>query len=210
VSGAAALLLSYDDSYTVDNIEDILKGTALPLTDEDHAEVPNNAYGHGLVDIFNAVSSTEKGLGTVKGKVTDEHGDVIDYQGTVTVKETNRTIQTQKDGSFTLADPVGDVTLQVEAYGHHPNEQDVSIAKDETVNVEFGLKEIDKGVLTGKVTDEKTGKQIANATLSLKEDPNVEPVKTDGNGTYELEGYVDAYTLVVTAPGYKDNEIDVD
>src|SRR5699024_3119596 len=131
------------------------------------------------------------------------------YQGTVTVKETDRTIQTQKDGSFTLVHPVGDVTLQAEAYGHHLDEQEVSIAKDETVAIDFGLKEMDKGLLTGKVTDEKTGKQISNATLSLKEDSNVEPVKTGDDGAYVLEGYVDDYTLVVTAPGYKDSEVEI-
>lgn len=210
VSGAAALLLSYDDSYTVDKIEELLKGTALPLTDDDYSDVPNNAYGHGLVDIFNAVSSSQEGLGTVEGQVVNEDGEEIEYQSTITVEETDRTIQTDKDGEFTLVHPVGEVTLLADAYGHLQGEQDVKIVKDETIDADFHLGEIPKGVLEGKITDEKTEDPVENATLLLKEDDEVESVTTNDEGNYSLEAYINDYTVSVTAPGYQDKETEVE
>ncbi|HET7580184.1 MAG TPA: S8 family serine peptidase [Bacillales bacterium] len=75
VAGTVALLKQADASLTVDQIENILLNTATPLTDEDFPESPNNGYGHGLVNAFEAVSAVTTGLGTVKGQVGREGED---------------------------------------------------------------------------------------------------------------------------------------
>nr|WP_176555891.1 S8 family peptidase [Virgibacillus ndiopensis] len=75
VSAVVALLRQVDASLTVDELEEIILNTATPLTDEEYPESPNNGYGYGLVNAFNAVSSIENGLGTLQGNVTKEGED---------------------------------------------------------------------------------------------------------------------------------------
>ncbi|PKR84589.1 S8 family peptidase [Heyndrickxia camelliae] len=75
VSAVVALLKQANASLTVDQIEDILVNTATPLTDSTFPQSPNNGYGYGLVNAFDAVSSVLSGLGTVKGQVAKEGND---------------------------------------------------------------------------------------------------------------------------------------
>ncbi|MGG4168606.1 S8 family serine peptidase [Rossellomorea vietnamensis] len=75
VTAVAALLRQVDASLTVDEIEEILMSTAVPLTDGTFPESPNNGYGHGLVNAFDAVSSVMSGIGKVKGQVSKEGDD---------------------------------------------------------------------------------------------------------------------------------------
>lgn len=55
VAGVAALVKQANPSLNLMEIADILKETATPLTDENNRETPNNAYGHGLVNAYEAV-----------------------------------------------------------------------------------------------------------------------------------------------------------
>lgn len=75
VSAVVALLRQVNSSLTVDEISEILTTTATPLTDSAYPESPNNGYGHGLVNAFDAVSSIIAGLGKVKGSVLKEGQD---------------------------------------------------------------------------------------------------------------------------------------
>lgn len=75
VSGVAALLRQVDANLTVDEMEEILLETANPLTDSQYPSVPNHAYGYGLVDAYEAVSSIITGLGTLEGQVTQQGSD---------------------------------------------------------------------------------------------------------------------------------------
>lgn len=70
VSAVVALLKQANASLTVDQIEDILTSTATPLTDSTFPTSPNNGYGHGLVNAFDAVSSVLNGIGEINGHVT--------------------------------------------------------------------------------------------------------------------------------------------
>ncbi|WP_221563727.1 S8 family peptidase [Alkalihalobacillus sp. TS-13] len=75
VSAVVALLRQVDSSLTVDEIEEILLSTAEPMTNGEYPESPNNGFGYGLVNAFDAVSSVISGLGVVKGNVTKEGDD---------------------------------------------------------------------------------------------------------------------------------------
>ncbi|ASK62885.1 peptidase S8 [Virgibacillus phasianinus] len=74
ISGVVALLHQVDASLTVNELEEILVSTAIPMTNEEYNEAPNNGYGYGLVNAHAAVSSIITGLGTLKGQVT-KHGE---------------------------------------------------------------------------------------------------------------------------------------
>ncbi|NYE03934.1 bacillopeptidase F (M6 metalloprotease family) [Bacillus niacini] len=75
VAAAIALLLQANSSLTVDELEEILMTTAVPLTDNTYPESPNNGYGSGLLNVYDAVSSVISGLGKLKGQVTKEGND---------------------------------------------------------------------------------------------------------------------------------------
>ncbi|GAA0329490.1 bacillopeptidase F [Bacillus carboniphilus] len=85
VSAVVALLKQVNANLTVDEIEEILMNTAIPLTDGEYPESPNNGYGAGLVNAYDAVSSVINGLGTVKGNVTkdgdDDTAPTLEHQG---------------------------------------------------------------------------------------------------------------------------------
>jgi subtilisin family serine protease len=55
VAGVAALMLSVNPNLTATDVADILRSTALPLRDNDSDPVPNDNYGHGLVQADKAV-----------------------------------------------------------------------------------------------------------------------------------------------------------
>jgi len=75
VSAAIALLKQANASLTVDDLERILQTSAIPLTDSKYPESPNNGYGSGLLNVYDAVSSVISGLGKLKGQVTKEGED---------------------------------------------------------------------------------------------------------------------------------------
>nr|WP_034680172.1 S8 family serine peptidase [Caldalkalibacillus mannanilyticus] len=75
VSGLVALLLQVNSSLTVDQLEEIIESTAIPLTNSEYPEVPNNGFGHGLINCYDAVMSILSGLGSVSGRVTTEGDD---------------------------------------------------------------------------------------------------------------------------------------
>ncbi|MFD1638121.1 S8 family serine peptidase [Evansella tamaricis] len=75
VSGVAALLLSIDASLSPDELEEIMNETATPLTDSQYTEVPNDGYGMGLVNAFEAVSLIADGTGFISGQVLTDGSD---------------------------------------------------------------------------------------------------------------------------------------
>jgi bacillopeptidase F len=75
ISGVVALMKQANPSITVDEIEKNLKDSAIPLTDSIYPTSPNNGYGHGLVNAYNAVSSLISGLGRVQGYVNHDGQD---------------------------------------------------------------------------------------------------------------------------------------
>ncbi|MEN2768331.1 S8 family serine peptidase [Ornithinibacillus xuwenensis] len=85
VSAVVALLLQANSSLSVDDIEQILTDTAIPLTNSEYPESPNNGFGHGLVNAYDAVSSVMNGLGTIEGQVTmdgeDTEDPVLEHSG---------------------------------------------------------------------------------------------------------------------------------
>lgn len=75
VSGVVALLKSANTSLDVDTMEQILMNTARPMTNDEYPSSPNNGYGYGIVNAFDAVAQVAEGLGRIQGQVTKEGDD---------------------------------------------------------------------------------------------------------------------------------------
>src|SRR5699024_8915042 len=210
VSGIAALLRQVNADLSVDAMEETLLNTAVPLTDDEFTDVPNNAYGHGLIDASAAVSSILDGVGTIEGTVEDSN-DSSPLGAKVSVLETGSTTNADsEDGHYTLMSSPGTFTVKAETYGYESDEQEVDVDADETTEANFKLEELAQSTVTGTITDEDTGEPIEGATLLLVEDANVEPVETDEDGHYSLTAYEDTYTLKVMAKNYHGTEVEVD
>ncbi|MBB5195655.1 S8 family serine peptidase [Anaerocolumna cellulosilytica] len=76
VSGTMALILSANNSLSIEEVETLLKETAVPLEDSDDSGYPNHGYGYGLIDAFEAVSRIAGGTGIIEGKVLVEGEDL--------------------------------------------------------------------------------------------------------------------------------------
>ncbi|MFZ5823847.1 MAG: S8 family serine peptidase [Bacillota bacterium] len=77
VTGAVALLRQADASLTVDEIELILMQSADPITNAQYPDVPNNGYGHGILNTYTAVAMVASGIGSVSGRVITGGDDLI-------------------------------------------------------------------------------------------------------------------------------------
>ncbi|WP_461182452.1 S8 family serine peptidase [Virgibacillus kimchii] len=75
VAGVVALLRQLDANLSVQEIEQVLMDTAVERTDNEYPDAPNNGYGHGLVNVFDAVSAMVDGLGSISGNVLKEGED---------------------------------------------------------------------------------------------------------------------------------------
>lgn len=203
VSGVIALLQQVAPQMTVDQIEEVLMHTTRPMTDTVYTTSPNLGYGHGLVNAGKAIESYKNGLGTVKGMIVNEEDGTPVFKASVTALEINRAAVTKADGSYGLYVPVGTYTLKVEAYGYYPTTQTVEVTKDGTVVGNMSLKPLPRGTFKGKLLNSQTKQPIANATLSLIEDPAVLPVKTDNEGNYSITAIEGTYTLHMATARYK-------
>nr|BAD99234.1 SC protease [Bacillus sp. KSM-LD1] len=75
VAGAVALLKQVNSSLSIDEIAEILENTATPRTNAQYPEAPNNGFGHGIINVHDAVSSIISGLGKIKGQVVRDGED---------------------------------------------------------------------------------------------------------------------------------------
>lgn len=82
ISGVAALMLSANPFLTVDELELLIKGTAVPLTNQEYPESPNYGFGYGLADAYAAVDMASEGIitGQVLGQGIDGHPPVISHR----------------------------------------------------------------------------------------------------------------------------------
>ena len=207
VAGVVALLKQIDKSIEVEDLANVLKQTAIPLTNTEYPDSPNNGYGHGLVDAHAALNIISTEAGIVSGKVVSEITN-LPLQANVSVLESDVTISTDSNsGLYSFIHRAGDYTLRAEAYGYQGLEKRVSIDPKEEIEVNFALQVKDKYTLSGTVINEDTKKPIEGATILLIEDSNIEPVSANANGQFELTAYEGEYTVKVFAPGYYDHEL---
>ncbi|MEH6996100.1 S8 family serine peptidase [Neobacillus drentensis] len=75
ISGVVALLKQANASLSIDQIEEILFNSAIPLTDTEFASSPNYGYGHGFINAYNAIKTNNNGNGKIEGLVVYDGKD---------------------------------------------------------------------------------------------------------------------------------------
>lgn len=114
VAGVVALMRSANPDLDNITIKQILMDTAIDLG----AAGEDNAYGHGFLDAFAAVSAAMTGYGLVAGTVVDHDSGAAIAGALIDVVGSPRSITTDEDGSFRLSVPGGPLSLALSAFGY--------------------------------------------------------------------------------------------
>jgi uncharacterized repeat protein (TIGR01451 family) len=198
VAGLAALLLQADSNLAVDQIETVIKETAVPLG----SPTPNNDYGWGRIDAYAAVSAVADS-GTVVGIVA-RSSDGVPIVGALLTADPSTfdppaTTLTEGDGSYALTLAPDRYTLTASAFGYSSSSRVIEVLNGATLIEDFDLTALLTGTLSGRVTS--GGQPVVAATISVGGTP-VE-VTTDPTGVYTAYLPADSYTLTVTSLGHR-------
>lgn len=201
VAGVAALLLQAQPSLTVTETEQILTESALPLGDP----TPNNDYGWGLVDAYQAVARVINAA-VISGTVTravdglplaGARVQCTSYEG-----ERRTEITTDDQGHYQLILAAGTYTLTASAFAYYPQVRArVVLTGGQKLVQDFALQLRPAGVLMGRVTEAGTGSPLS-ATLEVVGTP-VRTQSDPQTGLYSLALPAGTYTMSVKAPAHR-------
>ena len=201
VTGLAALLFQAQPGLSLSAAEQAMTNNAVPLGDP----IPNNDYGWGRIDAYNAVLSVSS-AGALSGVVRDAAGDTPIARATVTAvnRDTGLPAQatTAADGSYALGLAPGRYDATAEAFGYDPlTGWAIDIVTGTTTTQDFSLTAKPTGTLTGQVTEEGTGAPL-DTTVTVLNIPVT--VSTDpATGFYTTPLPVGTYALKANSPGHR-------
>lgn len=147
VCGAVALMRSANQELDVITLKQILMDTAMDLG----AAGEDNTYGHGIIDVFDAVSAVLSGYGLVAGTVVDDDTGLPVSGAVVTTGSSAQTDITEADGSFVLNAPAGETTLMVTMFGYEDYSTPITVPAGDEINPEVRLVPQPNIVLQGTV-----------------------------------------------------------
>jgi len=199
VTGSVAVLRQVDPNLDVDTIKDILMTTAVDLgaTGED------NTFGHGIIDLEQAVIYASQGFGTVQGTVTDSGTSAPVPAQIEELGSGRKVIANEVTGDYSMS-AAGDTTYTFEAsyFGYLPQQQVAFVPVDGMVTVDFALDPAPAGILEGTVTDLE-GAPIVGAEISVVGTP-LTPETTNASGFYQFTTIPggSSYDIAVSAIGF--------
>ena len=181
----------------------------------DKAEVKKSGYKDPEEAKFNLKKDKVNKYETINDGEIKATVDSIPMDAVVTVLETGKSVKTNPaTGKYELRHASNEEgqkwTLRAEAYGYFPQEVQVYLGNEATVNQNFRLVEIPKGTIVGRVFDRYSNDPAANAVIRIKEDPRIAPVVADENGNFTIPNvYEGEYTLKVVADGFEPGEANI-
>ena len=145
---------------------------------------------------------------TITGKVTDVKTGAPIVGATVVLEGLTST--TGSDGAYSFSIKVGSYTMSVSMIGYETKTVPVNAAEEKTYTIDISLAPIPpppagSTIITGKVTDAKTGLPVAGATVKI----NGYQATTGSNGVYSLNVSEGTYTLMVSMTGYETKTVSV-
>jgi hypothetical protein len=220
VVGAAALLMSVEPDLVgkIDQIEALLRGTAIPLTSPQSCgnvsgdTIPNNTYGSGRIDV-QAAADMIRQAGTFTGNVKDIHSDAPIANATLFMMRDGHTLHTQtdKNGDFELLLGAGDYDVNIAAFGYPLSRTfPVSIEQDQTNKITVRQSQLPTGELFGQVLMPAPAPDsyapIAGATVKLLGVPTGFLATTNANGEYAIAQVPQGdYAVEMSAPGFENS-----
>jgi subtilisin family serine protease len=205
-SGAIALVLSSALGVSGDQAMDAVRTTAIDHLDDQCGGAddgdPNNVYGDGRIDAYQAVLLTATG-GHLAGTVTDAATNDPIGGAKVTASGSGRSNSaiTEADGTYLLFLPEGTWDVAVDAFGYAPAVvSGVEIVTDETTQQDFALELLPRFTVVGTVVTAEDASPLEGAQVKAIGTP-VPAAETNAGGVYSLELPVGSYTLRASAGG---------
>ncbi len=194
VAAATALLWQARPGLTITATEFALTSTAAPLPDP--ASSPNNDYGWGRIDVFQAVGAVMDG-GRFWGRVTDAvNGHPVSGASIVMLREdaTGSThTSTDAYGYYTMTVNAGLYQVTASDFWHITQTvRDVLITAGFTTIQDFAMAPRPSGVLRGQING---GGAPVTATISISNTPII--FTTDSAGAYSVTIPADTYGMRV-------------
>ncbi|RXI97889.1 PEGA domain-containing protein [Anaerobacillus alkaliphilus] len=197
VSGAIALIYQANPNLTIDEVKTLLKETA--RTESFMGNVPNDVYGHGIINVYQAVTQAAY-AGRVSGTIRTSDG--AEVQAKVSVPSQNMQVSTS-NGEFQLSIREGKHTVKLEAFGYKTLEAEVTVTKGQTTEVSLLLQASSRYSVTGKVVEEGTDHGVAFAYIRVKGTP-LTSVRTNELGEFAIQAVpAGTYEMVVSGEGIK-------
>lgn len=205
-AGTIALVLSSALGVTGEQAMDAVRTTAIDHLDDQCGGAadgdPNNVYGDGRIDAYQAVLLTATG-GHLAGTVIDAATNAPIGGARVTAAAAGRSNSaiTAADGTYLLFLPEGSWDVTVDAFGYAPQvATGVEIVTDETTQRDFALVLLPRFTVVGTVAAAEDGSPLEGAQVKAVGTP-VPPAETNAAGIYSLELPVGSYTLRAAAGG---------
>ncbi|WP_377559013.1 carboxypeptidase regulatory-like domain-containing protein [Ornithinibacillus salinisoli] len=197
VAGAIALILDSNPDLSIDDVMNLLEGTA--RTEAHMGELPNDNFGHGIVNVYQAVTEAAY-AGDVTGTLTDEEGNPI--EGMVSVPKEDIHVAIGEDGVFDFKLREGLHEVEVTSFGYHTKTVTVEIVKGETKENNWSLEIAERYDVTGTVSFENDN-PAAFAYVRVKDTP-LNTFRTNADGEFTIPSIPeDEYTIVISGKGLK-------
>lgn len=197
VAGAIALLLESDPDLSIADIASLLEGTA--RVEEHMGEVPNNNYGAGVINVYQAVTEA-KFSGEITGTLRSDDGNPI--PGEIHIPSENIKITVQSDGAYSFKVREGVHEVIITSFGYHTKTDTVNISIGETLEIDWTLETAQRYSITGNVTYED-GSPVSYAYVRIEGKP-INTVRTNQAGEFTITDIPeDEYTVTVTGKGIK-------
>ncbi|WP_256837637.1 carboxypeptidase regulatory-like domain-containing protein [Ornithinimicrobium faecis] len=194
VSGVAALVLSAAPGLSVDELQALLEDTA--RTEQFMGALPNNAFGHGIVDAY-AATTRAAHSGLISGTVSGPEGPVA---ATITVVDGQATTADATTGDYELYAEGGTQTVQVTAYGFASQEHSVEVTEGGHVELDITLVAQASATLSGTVTAGDA--PVSGAAVHIAGQTGT-TTYTDQDGAFALQVPHGTHELAVKATGYR-------
>lgn len=201
VSGVVALMLQAAPALAnnLNSISATLRSTAIPLG----SPIPNNDYGWGRVDAYNAVMAAGS-FGTIQGAVTHA-GLPIGGAAIQIVPHGGAAIYTtaQTDGTYRQGITSGTYDVTASAFGYFPATAFGLTVTSPTPTIQnFNLNTRPTGTLVGVVREVGTGTPVA-ASIVIEGTPARTTSGVNGSYSLTLPAGMGIYTATVVAAAHR-------
>ncbi|MBN1992517.1 MAG: S8 family serine peptidase [Anaerolineae bacterium] len=200
-AGLAALLLQASPALAnnLNGLSTAMMSTAVPLG----SPVPNNTYGWGRIDAYNAVMSVAS-VGALQGNVTGAGGPLNNATVQIAAHGGGPILNATTDAAGHyhqgLAANIYDATAA--AFGYAPATiYGLSIITNTTTTQNFSLSPLPTGTLLGTVKDKNTNAPLA-ATITIDHTP-ASAATNPATGSYSLNLPIGTYTATVVAAAHR-------
>jgi len=195
ITGVAGLVLAGNPSLTVDQVESALTATA---RQEPHmGALPDNDYGHGIVDALAAVNLTSES-GTVSGTVTTRRGVAVGGASLVVEGAPWTATTATEQGAFQIVVPTGRHTVLVSAPSQRTTEFTVTMSKGASLLRNVRMEPSGNHELSGTVRGD--GVRLEGAEVSVV---GVGSALTNEDGRFRLTVPDGTHDVVVRATGFE-------